>query len=566
MSGDLLVRGGTFVDGTGAPARRADVRVRDGVVAEVAESLRPDGEAEIDAGGAVVAPGFVDVHTHYDPSVWWDPDVDPMPAHGVTTVVTGNCSLSLAPLRAEQRASFADVFSFIEDIPVEAFHEAIPWSWDDWPGYRDALAGLALAVNVAPLVGHSALRLFVLGDRADDPADADGIARMARELDRCVAAGAFGLSTSFGDQDRTGRPVPSRAADDAELAALVQVLDRTGRVLEFVPFFADYGHQQFRDDIDRVARLTAGTGVVSTYAPLFSRAAEPELADALVAQAARAQAAGARLYPQVSPRPVELVVNFGSTMMFMALPAWNEAANAPDPRRRGELLADRRWRDRARAEWDAARFSEGVGAAMTITAARPADAGFVGRPVSDVAAARGCHPSDALAQWALDHDARPGLAVTVGNDDDDVVAALLRHPSTVVGASDAGAHLQMQSGAGDSTLLLTKHVRDRGDLTLEQAVHRLTAQAAWLVGVADRGVVEPGRAGDLVVFALDELKYGPAEEVRDVPPDGGPRLTRPPAGVRATVVGGVVVAGPDGATGPRPGHILDAASGRGRRR
>ena len=214
--GDLLVRGGEVIDGRGAPPRRADLRVRAGRITEIGIDLKPQGERQIDAGGAFVTPGFIDGHTHVDPALWWDPGCDPLPSHGVTTVVTGNCSLSLAPLKKENRASLTDMFCFIEDLPNEAFEAGIPWSWETWPEYRSAFDARGAAVQVAPLVGHSALRLHVIGEesyeRASTEAERTAIAALMRE---CLTAGAFGLSTSFLDTDRAGRPVPSRAADDA---------------------------------------------------------------------------------------------------------------------------------------------------------------------------------------------------------------------------------------------------------------------------------------------------------------------------------------------------------------
>lgn len=555
----LLVRGGHVLAGTGAAAFRADVRVSGGVIAEVGADLRPDGEAVLDASGCVVSPGFIDAHTHFDPSMWWDPALDPMAAHGVTTVVTGNCSLSLAPLRADQRSAFSDVFAYIEDIPVEAFEHAVPWTWEDWPSYREALGHLRLGLNVAPLVGHSALRLFALGEDAHGPAGPGQRDRLASLLDAALAAGAFGLSVSFGDTDRHGRPVPSLAADDAELRDLVAVLGRHGRLLEFVPFFNDYGHERFVGDIERVGALVAGTGVTATYAPLFDMAAEPAIVPALLDQAARLQRGGARVIPQVSPRPLELMVSFGNTMLFAGAQAWAEAANG-DLTTLADLLRDEDWRRRARADWDAGGYTEGIGGALTITAAPPGEERLVGTTVGDLGPSRGLHCSDALADLVLACDLRPGLSVTVGNREPGTMAEMLRHPTTVVGASDAGAHLQMQCGAGDATLLLTEHVRRRGDLSLEEAVHALTGEVADLLGLADRGRIAPGLAADLVVFDLDELAYQRPVPVADVPPGGTVRLTRPPGGFRATVVAGELVHAAGAATDARPGRVLDAGA------
>ncbi|HXY91623.1 MAG TPA: amidohydrolase family protein, partial [Acidimicrobiia bacterium] len=541
MPGDLLVRGGTLVDGTGAVPVRADVRVRDGIVVEVAPGLEAGDEAVVDARGAFVAPGFIDCHTHYDPSLWWDPLVDPMPQHGVTTVVTGNCSLSLMPVRADQRARAADVFGFIEDIPVDAFATGIPWSWESYAEWRDALAAQATAVHVAALIGHSNLRVFVMGDDAwDRAATAGERAQLASVLADCLAAGALGLSTSFVDTDRHGRAVPSRRADEAEFAALVEVLaDAPGgpRVLEFLPWIKEIDRQL--DDIERVARWCAGRGVPCTWNQLAQNSRDPSRAERVVEQAHRLHDEGCRVYAQVSPRPFNINVSFDQTPAFVAVPAWNALIQLAPAEKRA-TLADESWRELARADWDR------VGSGFTIfpvnglervrlTSVRPEDEKFLDATFADVVAARGGHPSDVLADWVLEHDLAPGMfAESLSNNDGPKVAALVADPTTVVGASDAGAHLQMMCGAGDTTLLLTEHVRDGGYLSVEAAVHELTGRLADVFGIADRGVIEPGAVGDAVVFALDELDYAHDGFVHDLP-GGGPRLTRPPGGYRATV-------------------------------
>src|SRR5687768_11131869 len=265
---DLLVRGGTIVDGTGSPPQRGDVRVRDGVIVEVGPNLRPDGERQLDAAGATVAPGFIDTHTHFDPVLWWDPSADPMTLHGVTTVVQGNCSLSLAPLHASDRAALSDVFCFIEDLPLVAFEEHIPWNWTTWQQYRDAFNARGAAVNVVGLVGHSALRWYVMGEAALERAATDDERRaLSAALVECLAAGAHGLSTSFSDRDRHGRKVPSRLADDDEFVALTRTLhDASRNVLQFVPEPRNF--EAKADDIERVHRVCAGTDVRGTWVQL----------------------------------------------------------------------------------------------------------------------------------------------------------------------------------------------------------------------------------------------------------------------------------------------------------
>jgi N-acyl-D-amino-acid deacylase len=561
MHGSLLVRGGTLVDGTGAAARRADVRVRDGVIAEIAPDLAPDGEREIDASGAFVTPGFIDCHTHYDPSVWWDPFVDPMPLHGVTSVVTGNCSLSLSPVRSGDRERASDVFGYIEDIPLHAFMTGIPWNWESYPEWRDALHAHGTAVHVAALIGHSNLRVYVMGDDAwERAATPEESRQLAAVLAECLAAGAIGLSTSFFDTDRHGRHVPSRRADEAEFAALVDALADAPSgpgVLEFLPQIKTLDRQLA--DIERVARWCGRRGVPSTWNTLAQNSRDPEKAGRILEHAHALHAEGCAIYAQVSPRPFDINVSFDQSPAFTAVPAWNALIQQTRDDKI-DTLADESWRARARADWD------GVGsftifpvndlARVRLTAVRPEEERFRGATFADVVAARGGHPSDVLADWVLEHDLAPGMvSEATSNNDPPKLAELLRDPTTVVGASDAGAHLQMMCGSGDSTLLLTEFVRDGGYLTIESAVHELTGRVASVFAMRDRGVVGAGLPADLTVFALDELSYRAGEFVHDLP-GGGPRLTRPAGGFRATVVNGVVVQEHGVATGARPSGAL----------
>jgi N-acyl-D-aspartate/D-glutamate deacylase len=389
-------------------------------------------------------------------------------------------------------------------------------------------------------------------------------------LSECLESGALGLSTSFVDQDRQGRPVPSRAADDDELAALIDALAAAPggpRVLEFLPFITNVDRQLA--DIERVARWCARRGVACTWNQLAANSREPTRSQRLLEQATRLHAEGCEVYAQVSPRPFGINISFDQSLVFIAIPTWNTLIQQPadDKRRR---LADPQWRASARADWDR------VGKGFTIfpvrhldkvklTSVREGEERFLGASLGDVVAARGGHPSDVLADWVLEHDLSPGMVTEAeANADPAAVASLLRNPTTVVGASDAGAHLQMMCGAGDTTLLLTRHVRDRPDLSLEAAVHSLSGRPAGAFGLRGRGVLAPGCAGDLVVFALDELDYAPERFVHDLP-GGGPRLTRPPGGFRATVVSGTIVQAGGEPTGARPGGPLHlgAQSGKG---
>jgi N-acyl-D-aspartate/D-glutamate deacylase len=550
------------VDGTGAPERAADVRVRDGRITEVGDRLRSDRERELDASGALVTPGFIDTHTHFDPTLFWDPFCDPMPLHGVTTVLVGNCSLSLAPLRDDQRAALTEVFCYIEDLPTHAFETAIPWSWETYDDYLDALQGDGLGLNVATLVGHSVLRMYTVGDDSWSRAStADERDAVAAALDVSLDAGAFGMSTSLGfDEHPTRGVVPSRRADDAELMALADRLAAHGSLLQFIP---SPGNRALRRDVERIAGITGPRGVRSTWINIFHDADNPQLAGELLDFAAGLQAAGVATYPQVSPRPLDIQVNWMGGMSFAKLAdGWQRFVRADvDDKRR--LIADPAWRTVAREEWDRVPWAmiphKDPARIRLISAISPEDQRFVGESLADLVAARGGHPSDVLADWVEENDLRPGIVgMGVANSDAAGVAETLTHPAAIISNSDAGAHLQMMCAAGDTTLVLARHVRDRGDLTIEAAIRALTGRQAELLGVTDRGVIAEGARADLTVFALDELSWDADTFVDDLP-GGASRLRRPAGGYRATVVNGVITQENGTDTYARPGVVLRAS-------
>jgi N-acyl-D-amino-acid deacylase len=560
---DVLIRGGDLVDGTGAPARRADVRVRDGRIVEVTPDLRPDGEATVDASGALVAPGFIDTHAHTDPQVFWDPALDPEPLHGVTTMLVGNCSLSLYPVNETTRAEVADLFAYIEDVPRHLFDDRVPWTWTDYAGYRDAVNATGAGTNLAALVGHSPLRLAVMGQDAwTRVATADERAAMASLLRGAMDAGAWGLSTSQFDVDAHGRPVPSRAADDAEVDALLDVVGATGRgLVEIVPRLLDV------DDpfspMEALARRCGARGVPLTWTAFTYSQFNPSFTEAWIDMARRLRGEGIEFLPQLSPRSVDFRLNWDSSMMFMSMPdGWHKVIAARGEAK-AELLRDPAWRATAREEWDRVeramfphrrpehvRFVE-LGGAV--------DPQWLGRTFADLIAARGGHPSDVLADFVLANDFDLGMvAQGLANSDVDGVGRTLADPDVLISSSDAGAHMQMLCASGDTTLVLTRHVRERDDLTVEQAVHEMTGRQAQVFGFRDRGVIAPGAAGDLVIFALDELHYDTDEFVSDLP-GGGKRLRRPEGGYRATLVDGVPVQVDGTLTGALPGRVISSS-------
>lgn len=549
MSG-MLIRGGTVINGLGTPGRREDVRVRDGAIVELGPRLLSEGDSELDASNAIVVPGFVDAHTHLDPWLWRDPSFDPLPQHGVTTVVTGNCSLSLAPI-GEDHSALNDMFAFIEDVPPAILDQAIPWEWRSWSEYVERARTVASTLRIAPLVGLSPIRLTVMGEAAFDRAatddERDAIVAVVRSS---LAAGAQGLSLSFIDTDSSGRPVPSRSADDAELIAVLKAVASSRSAI--AQFNGGFHH------VERMGRLCKATGAPATWVQLITYGDRPHHHRELLAQAARLRADGANIRPQVSPRPLVFQLNLtGGTMQFMGLELWNDFANAPIDRKRA-LLIDAVWRERARNEWDngpGTMFPRHNLANVAILSTKhDRDPSGFPRTLGELHTQRGGHPADLFLDWVSEHDMAPSLVVTVANDDVDQVAEVLCDPNTLVAASDVGAHVQMMAAQGDPTLMITRHVMERGDLSLEAAIRRLTAEPAEFLGMKDRGVLEVGRRADLAIIDLEQLCYLP-QQLSETLLQGAAHFTRPAKGIRATIVDGVATQIDGLLTGARPAGL-----------
>lgn len=555
---NLLITGGLLIDGSGAPGVQRDIRIRDGRVSEIGESLsaRSD-ELIISAEGAVVAPGFIDSHTHFDATIYWDPLCDPMPQHGVTSVVIGNCALSLAPVRSADRSEMLDVFSFIEDLPLELLNEAIPWQWETFGDYARHLASARLGVNVCGFVGHSQIRSYIMGaDAWERAATPDELARIAAVLADALRSGALGLSFSLFDKDKAGRPVPSCLSDEAEIGALFEVLGREGGIFQFV--LPGDTTPAILERLHWLAGFMELHGVAALYNVVVHVTADPDRSATVLALLESLHERGVKLYGMATPRPFELQVGFEQSIAFIHAPAWNEMVQAP-PEAKRQLSQDPAWRARARAEVDecnSVTFPFYRPELLRIgSVVKPELQAWSGRGLVELIAERGGHLADVVTDWLVENEFKATFVFPIANTDAARVADILRSPATLVSGSDAGAHLQMFCSAGDTTLLLTRHVAERGDMTLEAAIHKLTGRQADVLGLADRGLLVEGRAGDVVIFALDELCYSGQAMVHDIP-GGRPRLTRAPGGYRFTIVGGVVVQEGGQATGALPASWL----------
>jgi N-acyl-D-amino-acid deacylase len=564
---DLAIRNGVVYDGSGMPPYRGDVGVRAGRIVQVGR-VNEDATVEIDAGGRAVAPGFVDIHTHYDAQLCWDGLAQPALEHGVTTIVTGNCSLTLAPLRPEQRDRLCRMFRQIEDLPMAAFEEGIDWTWETFDGWLDSLRG-TLGINVAPLVGHSAIRMWVMGEDAfHREATPDEIVEMQQVLRTALEAGASGLSTSYIDVDDNYLPVPSRKAGPDELRALAATIGDVGHgILQIVHEFYDTGLTLER--IDLLADLSLEFGIATTLSPLFHSTSTPEMLPSVLARLEEHTRCGARVWPQVQTRPID--INFRlreRNFMLGLMPAWFKVFNLPTLDERIAAFSD----PDTRARLVAQAYPDGDADMMTSMrkrmddayirgVAHPENAHLVGTSLAELGRQRGMNPVEAMIDLALSERLDTEFKNDgLGHLDGDVVGELLAHPSILVGASDAGAHVQAFATNGDTGYLFSKFVREVGSLNVQQAVRRLTHEPALAWGLADRGLLHPGFAADLVVFDPDTIDRDEEIGVEDLPGDGF-RYLRRGIGVHTVVVNGAVAwTNADGYTDSRSGEIVSLSS------
>ncbi|HSG89709.1 MAG TPA: amidohydrolase family protein [Pseudomonadales bacterium] len=535
---DLIIRNGLIVDGTGAPGFVGDLAIEAGVIRQVGGRIDGVAAQEIDAAGRVVAPGFIDPHTHFDVQLLWDGQARPALEHGVTTVVPGNCSLSLAPLKIEHRPRLVGMFQQIEEMPDAAFDGAFDWTWESFDGYLDALRP-GLGVNVAPLVGHSVIRLWVMGDAATQrAANGDELRAMQDLLRQCLTAGAVGLSTSFVDVDEKLQPVPSRYAHFEELDALAAVLGEFGRMLQVVPEF--YNTDITLARVDQLAELSLKYAIPTTFSPLFDSSATPHNVPRVMARVHEQMARGARVWPQVQTRPIDISFSFDqASLLFAGLPAWYRVMRLPRADKLAALASPdevARLIEVAEPQGDGSRWAK----VRVRSVQRTEDAALVGRTLGEIAAERGSSPARVMIDLSLANDLGAFfLAANLGHHEIDRVGPLLADPCVHVGASDGGAHIQSFATYGDTGHLLGTYVREAGALSLEAAVRKITADTAEIWGLSDRGTLREGLAADVTVFDAATIARGDEVVAHDMP-EAGMRYVRDARGIDAVIVNGVL--------------------------
>jgi len=529
---DVLVRGGTIVDGSGAPGFEGDVAIAEDRIVEVDRGRSAvTARREIDARGKVVAPGFIDPHTHYDAQILWDPRLTPSSWHGVTTVVTGNCGFGIAPVREEHHEMLLRTLENVEGMSFAALEAGVAWDFTSFPSYLDSIERHGSALNLGVLVGHTPLRLHVLGAEAvERAARPDEIEAMAKLLREALAAGAIGFATSaspthvgFG-----GKPVPSRLSEYSEVQALVRVLAEEKRgIVEVTP-----GPGLFMTELGELSRES---GRPVTWAALLAGMAGGDFCFQVLDMIRGFHAEGVAVWPQVSCRPLLFEFNLREPTIFEPLAAFQRLSHASDDERRA-AYRDPAFREEVKQSLgNAVLLAPAIGRTEIIDTRR--HAALRDRELGDVAAERGVDVLDLILDLSLEEDLATQFRTALLNTDEEAVGRLLSSDDTILGLSDAGAHAGQLCDACYSTHLLGHWVRDKNVLSIERAIRMLTSQPADLFGIRGRGRLQPGAYADVVVFDPATVAALPLERVRDLPA-GAERLISRARGIEHVLVNG----------------------------
>jgi len=566
MGLDLLIRNGTIVDGSGAARYQGDVGIRQGQIVEIGR-IRAGAERVIDADGLIVAPGFVDGHTHMDAQVAWDRIGSCSCWHGVTTVIMGNCGFALAPCRPEEREWFARCLTAVEDIPTESMLAGIDWTWETFPEYLATVDRLPKAINYGAYIGHSALRMYVMGKRAlSETATDEDLARMAGAVKEAIRAGAMGFSSSRATTHVTpdNTPVASRIADWAEVDRLVGAMAELGAGIFQVGPDISGGLAQ-RAFLARLQRVAVESGRPVMFGTIASRQGDdPNPWTYQLEYLDQCAAAGARVWGQTTTRSINAIFSLKSYLPFDVLPAWRELRRLPLPEQK-RRLADPATRRQLMAEEATMKPRDNVfqgGGAATTDPRRPdygnlyamKDVNWNDPTVAQLAAARGQHPVEVMIDLALENENQVFVQPLV-NEHPDQVLGMLKHPRTLATFSDSGAHVCQEMGSSLQTHMLSYWVRAKQAFTLEEAVRKLTFDNASAWDITDRGLLRAGYRADLVLF--DEARVKPAMPTVEADlPGGARRLVQKAEGIAATIVNGEVTLEHGEPTGRLPGALL----------
>ncbi len=531
MPADVVIRGGTVFDGSGEPGRVADVAIKGDVIEQIGSNL--EGKVELDASGCAVAPGFIDIHTHFDAQVFWDPELKPSSYHGVTTVVAGNCGFSIAPCRPEHHDVIVHTLENVEGMDADSLSAGIVWDFETFPDYLDLVRRRGTVLNFTAYIGHTALRLFVMGDAAyERAASAEEIERMCQLVSEGIDAGAAGFSTSFSFAHRgaDGKPVPSRFAEMDEVEALFMTAGRAGKGV----VLATPGWQCEYPDVftwqERVGRPFT--------CPLFALSSGKHLE--VVRLHEEALSRGANVWPQVTPRPLTMQFTLADAYNLNVGEVFGELMKVGRDVRKA-AFRDQEWRTRAfddleknatgmKPRWETYEVSE--------TERFPE---LVGRRVTDIARERNCTPLDVMCELSLAEDLTTRFRAYIANDDPEEVARLLMEDHVVLGLTDAGAHVDQLCDAPLPTDLLGTWVRDRELMPLERAVRKLTGEAADMFGFDRRGYLREGSFADVTVFDPTTVGPGPQRRLRDLPANGERLTAEEPTGMRHVLVNGSLI-------------------------
>ena len=563
MAYDLLIRNGVVVDGSGGARYAADVAVQDGRIAAIGR-IREGADRVIDAEGHIVAPGFVDGHTHMDAQVFWDPIGSCSCYHGVTTAVMGNCGFTLAPCAEAQADLVFRNLERAEDLSRDAMLAGIRWNWETFPEFLDAVEALPKGINYAGYIGHSALRTYVMGERAfSEKASADDLAAMCRQVTEAVNAGAIGFSTSrtFNHITADERPVASRVADWDEVHAIVCAMGQTGKgIFEIAGEAPGRDPERIREYHQRLMQLALDSGVTQTWG-MFSVRAAPELWRPYFDLLDETARAGGRMHAQVHSRALNVLLSFKAHTPFDKWEVWKELRALPLEEQKIRL------RDpglKARLVEVASR--EYTGPKVVGAEARPpqwewvypmADMNYDQPSMATLAAARGVHPVELMIDLSLEHDFDIFFRQPIANENQDHVLEMMQHPRALVTFSDSGAHVAQIMDSSLQTHLLSYWVRERQAFSLEAAVRKITYDTATLWGFHDRGLVRKGMAADLLIFDPETVGARLPEVVHDLPA-GAKRLKQTAAGMRHVIVNGEVLLTDNEFSGATPGRLLRA--------